>query len=210
MKWMPDNSKQGTFTIIIFLLLLICVKIGFTFNHPTEYFLNNLIPELTGMLIELTIILLIIDRWQEQNKKEKLIIKEKRLREHLIFFLKHGFKSLPIKYRVGRFYGQEHSKNIADLDELLQYIDKNSLSDKELEAIRVQCKIDISTFGNLLPVASEITDEHFKAWTRIVFFMNQIDKKIGVEQEAVRDIVANIKRYEMASFHNGIYVGVES
>ncbi len=118
MKWIPDNSKQGTFTIVVFLLLLVCVKVGFSFNNPKEYFLGNLLPELTGMFIELVIIFVILERWQAQNKKEKLIIKEKRLREYLIFFLKHGFKSLPIKSRIVRFYGVDHTKNIEDLDNI--------------------------------------------------------------------------------------------
>ncbi|WP_123772160.1 hypothetical protein [Vibrio mimicus] len=73
-------------------------------------------PELTGMLIELCIILFIVDRWQEQNRLQLLIVKEKRLREYLIFFLKHGFKSLPKEYRVGSFYGQLHEENVAYLE----------------------------------------------------------------------------------------------
>ncbi|PSB76937.1 hypothetical protein C5F61_13615 [Photobacterium damselae subsp. damselae] len=210
MKWIPDNSKQGTFTIVVFLLLLVCVKVGFSFNNPKEYFLGNLLPELTGMFIELVIIFVILERWQAQNKKEKLIIKEKRLREYLIFFLKHGFKSLPIKSRIGRFYGVDHTKNIEDLDNILRYIADNGLSEKEMESIKLQCKIDLNTFGNLLPVAADITDDHFKAWGRIVFFMVQIDKDIGDNQESVRDIIANIKRYEIASFENDIYVGANN
>lgn len=51
MNWMPGNTKQGTFTIVVAILLLVCARVGFYINNPAEYFSTNLLPELTGMLI---------------------------------------------------------------------------------------------------------------------------------------------------------------
>ncbi len=96
MNWMPGNTKQGTFTIVVAILLLVCARVGFYINNPAEYFSTNLLPELTGMLIELCIILFIVDRWQEQNRVQLLIIKEKRLREYLIFSYGTGLKHCPV------------------------------------------------------------------------------------------------------------------
>lgn len=207
MNWIPGNTKQGTFTIVVVILLLVCIRIGFYINKPAEYFSGNLLPELTGMLIELCIILFIVDRWQEQNRLQLLIVKEKRLREYLIFFLKHGFKSLPKEYRVGSFYGQLHEENVAYLEDLFEFVSSNGLSTTEIDAIRAQCDVDLNTFGNLLPVASELTDEHFKAWSRILYFMVRISKNLGDDVESIKYILNNIKRYEKASHASGIYVG---
>lgn len=207
MNWMPGNTKQGTFTIVIFILLLVCIRVGFYINIPFDYFAGNLLPELTGMLIELCILLFIVDRWQEQNRIQLLIVKEKRLREYLIFFLRHGFKNLPRRYRVGDFYGEEHHKNIEYLDNLFDFVKENGLATQEIDAIRAQCDIDLNTFGNLLPVASELTDGHFKAWSRIVYFMVRISKGLGDDEESIKYIITNIKRYESASHASGIYVG---
>ncbi|HHX8650549.1 hypothetical protein NB532_18210 [Vibrio antiquarius] len=210
MNWIPGNTKQGTFTIVIVILLLVCIRVGFYINEPAEYFSGNLLPELTGMLIELCIILFIVDRWQEKNRIQLLIVKEKRLREYLIFFLRHGFKTLPRKYRVGNFYGEEHKQNIEYLDNLFDFIKANGLATQEIDAIRSQCDIDLNTFGNLLPVASELTDDHFKAWSRIVYFMVRISKGLGDDEESIKYIITNIKRYESASHASGIYVGSKS
>ncbi|EMF8872247.1 hypothetical protein ACR564_004268 [Vibrio vulnificus] len=207
MNWIPGNTKQGTFTIVVAILLLVCIRVGFYINKPTEYFSGNLLPELTGMLIELCILLFIVDRWQEQNRVQLLIVKEKRLREYLIFFLRHGFKRLPRKYRVGNFYGEEHEQNIEYLDTLFDFIKENGLAPQEIDAVRAQCDIDLNTFGNLLPVASELTDEHFKAWSRIVYFMVRISKGLGDDEESIKYIITHIKRYESASHASGIYVG---
>ena len=68
MNWMPGNTKQGTFTIVVAILLLVCARVGCYINNPAEYFSTNLLPELTGMLIELCIILFIVDRWQEAKQ----------------------------------------------------------------------------------------------------------------------------------------------
>jgi hypothetical protein len=207
MNWMPGNTKQGTFTIVVAILLLVCVRTGFYINNPVEYFSANLLPELTGMLIELCIILFIVDRWQEQNRIQILIVKEKRLREYLIFFLRHGFKTLPRKYRVGNFYGEEHEQNIEYLDSVFDFIKAGGLATEEIDAIRGQCDVDLNTFGNLLPVASELTDDHFKAWSRIVYFMVRISKGLGDDLESIKFIITNVKRYESASHVSGIYVG---
>jgi len=204
---MPGNTKQGTFTIVVVILLLGCIRVGFYLNEPAEYFAGNLLPELTGMLIELCIILFIVERWQEQNRIRFLIVKEKRLREYLIFFLRHGFKTLPRKYRVGNFYGEEHEQNIEYLDSVFDFIKENGLATEEIDAIRAQCDVDLNTFGNLLPVASELTDHHFKAWSRIVYFMVRISKGSGDDIESIKYIITNIKRYESASHASGIYVG---
>ncbi|OEE37081.1 hypothetical protein A1QO_18085 [Vibrio genomosp. F10 str. ZF-129] len=210
MNWIPDNSKKGTFVLIICLLLLVFLRIGFYANNPSEYFLGNLLPELTGMCIELILIMVIVERWQNQNKIELLIVKEKRLREYLIFFLRFGFISLDKEYRVGDFYGEKHIENVEYLDRLSKYIKEHGLSTTEIKAIKNQCEVDLNTFGNLLPVASNLTDEHFKAWSRIIYFMTKISKGMGDDEDSIKSIISRIKQFENASHDNHLFVGAKN
>nr|MBF4254716.1 hypothetical protein [Vibrio anguillarum] len=57
----------------------------------TGFFVGSLVPELMGVCIELLIILFVFDVWQKADEQKKKIKVERRLREFLIFFLKHSF-----------------------------------------------------------------------------------------------------------------------
>ena len=208
MKWF-SKMDQKAFSYILLFLLIIFLFIGF-FGDSNSYFVGNLTPEITGVCLELLIIIWVLDKWQERNKKKKLISLERRLREYLIFFLKHNFKTLPQELRVGKFFGKDHAKNIEQLDALLQYIKKNGLTEKEVISIQEHCSRDSSTLDNLLPVASELTNEHFKAWCRIVYFVNCIAKSNEPVSKATIDIIQNIKKFDTASFNRKLYVGAEN
>ncbi|URR00367.1 hypothetical protein LOC50_17045 [Pseudoalteromonas sp. SCSIO 43095] len=208
MKWFT-KIDQKKFSFILLALLFIFLGIGF-FCDTNSYFVGNLTPEITGVCLELLIIIWVFDKWQEINKKKKLISLERRLREYLIFFLKHNFKTLPQELRVGKFFGIDHAKNIDQLDALLKYIRENGLSEKEVMSIQEHCIRESSTLDNLLPVASELTNDHFKAWCRIVYFVNCIAKSSEPVSKSTIDIIQNIKRFDTASFDKKLYVGAEN
>tara|TARA_B110000211_G_C14026399_1_gene530061 strand:- start:489 stop:1118 length:630 start_codon:yes stop_codon:yes gene_type:complete len=200
---------QKKFSILLVVLLFIFLGIGF-FGDSGSYFVGNLTPEITGVCFELLIILWVFDKWQEVSKKKKLISLERRLREYLIFFLTHNFKTLPSELRVGKFFGKDHQQNKEQLDTLLRYISRNGLSEKEVMSIQEHCIRESSTLDNLLPVASELTNDHFKAWCRIVYFVNCIAKANEPVSKSTIDIIQNIKRFDSASFKRKLYVGAES
>ncbi|TWX71884.1 hypothetical protein ESZ36_01230 [Colwellia demingiae] len=208
MKWF-HKIDQKKFSVILVILLFLFLAIGF-FGDKNSYFVGNLTPEITGVCLELLVILWIFDRWQEKSKKKKLISLERRLREYLIFFLKHNFKTLPKELRVGRFFGIDHDKNMEELDTLREYISNNKLSKKEILSIQEHCVREASTLDNLLPVASELTNEHFKAWCRIVYFVNCIAKQKEPISKSTLDIIQNIKKFDTASYNRELYVGSNS
>lgn len=208
MQWFT-KIDQKTFSIVLTSLLVIFLAIGFLGDSST-YFVGNLTPEITGVCLELLIILWVFDKWQEKSKRKKLISLERRLREYLIFFLKHNFKTLPSEYRVGRFFGTDHDKNIKELNSLLEYIKKNGLTEKEVISIQEHCAREASTLDNLLPVASELTNDHFKAWCRIVYFVNCIAKNKEPIGQSTVDIIQNIKRFDTASNERELYVGAKN
>jgi len=205
MRWFA-SIDQKVFSIILIILLFIFLAIGFL-GDSSSYFVGNLTPEITGVCLELLIIIWVFDKWQEKSKQKKLISLERRLREYLIFFLKHNFKTLPKEYRVGRFFGTDHDKNIKQLQNLIGYIQDNGLSEKEVMSIQEHCIRESSTLDNLLPVASELTNEHFKAWCRIVYFVNCIAKNKEPVGKSTIDIIQNIKKFDTASYERKLYVG---
>lgn len=208
MGWFT-KIDQKKFSILLVILLFIFLMIGF-FGDSNGYFVGNLTPEITGVCFELLVILWVFDKWQEISKKKKLISLERRLREYLIFFLTHNFKTLPSELRVGKFFGKDHNQNKKQLDTLLKYISQNGLSEKEVMSIQEHCIRESSTLDNLLPVASELTNEHFKAWCRIVYFVNCIAKTNEPVSKSTIDIIQNIKRFDTASFRRKLYVGAEN
>jgi hypothetical protein len=208
MDWFT-KIDQKRFSIILVVLFFLFLGIGF-FGDSSGYFVGNLTPEITGVCLELLIILWVFDKWQETSKNKKLISLERRLREYLIFFLKHNFKKLPSELRVGKFFGKDHDKNIKQLEALHKHITENGLSEKEVMTIQEHCIREASTLNNLLPVASELTNDHFKAWCRIVYFVNCIAKYNEPVSQSTKDIIQNIKRFDTASFNKNLYVGAEN
>jgi hypothetical protein len=200
------NKKVFCFFLLLFSLILIILAI---YGEDDNYFIGNIVPELIGVCVEFLILLLIFEFWQKKDKQNQLITLEKRLREYLIFFLKHNFQSLPYDIRIGKFFGKEHHTNIQDLSHLIKHLQSHELSGNNIFSIKSHCLLEASTLGNLLPVASQLTDEHFKAWCRIVYFANKIsisDNPSDIQKYTI-DILQNMKRFDTASFANKLYVG---
>lgn len=180
-------------------------------GNQSSYFVGNIIPEALGVCVELLIVLWFFDSWQEKSKRKKLITIERRLREYLIFFLDHGFKDLPREYRIGRFFGEDHEQNIEQIKRIMVYIESEDLLEPLVGRIVKQCRIDVENLRSLLPAAAELTNDHFKAWNRIVYFVHCIamsDEDTEI-MTFVRDILQNIKRYDTASFDRKLYVGAD-
>lgn len=192
--------------LVLVFFLIFFIIIGFNYND-NEYFYSSLTPEITGIIIELLIIILIFNRWQDKKKKEKLITLEKRLKEYLIFFLKHNFRTLPKNYRIGNFFGKDHEKNTTEINRIITYIQENGLKENEILSIQKHCARESQTLNSLLPVSAELTDKHFKAWCRIVYFINCIEKNDEPINKLTIDILQNIKSFDSASFKEKLYVG---
>lgn len=193
--------KQIISFVFITIILFLCLNCMYISKS-----LNNMLPEIAGICIELIIIIYIVNKWEENKQKKKLINLEKRLREYLIFFLKHGFKDLPNEYRISNFYGIEHKKNIEELDKLILYINNNSLSNELKDSIKKHCKLEYYSLNNLLIISSKLSNHHFKSWSRIVYFVNLINYNDNVGKKDIIDILNNIKKFDKASYENKIYV----
>jgi hypothetical protein len=200
------GRKSFIFLLIVTTLALSAIE---CFYGQAGFFVGNIVPELIGVCIELLIIIFILDVWQKKEEKNKKIKVERRLREFLIFFLKNNFKELPESCQPGSFYGVDHDQNQEVLSNLISNINQNGLAENVVLQVQSYCDTEKDIFHNLIPVASDLTNDHFKSWVRIAYFMNAVSYKKDTTSHAVVKILENIKRFDDQSFKSGLYVGAK-
>ena len=132
-----------------------------------------------------------------------------RSRLILIFFLKHSFPSFPPSCQPGRFYGSDHDQNQKALNNLIEHIEKNGLNEEVVLLVQTYCLKEREIFNNLIPVSSELENDHFKSWVRIAYFMNSIVTNGEKTSYAVIKILQNIQRFDNTSHETNLYVGAD-
>ncbi len=205
--------NRFSFGVLLLVVLTNMLTYGFS-QKGGGFFEDSLMPEFIGVCVELLIILVLFDFWQRSEERKKLETIERRLREILNFFMTSNFITYPPESRPVGFYGVNFKDNQIKLDELVNKISSQHLSEQDQEKIPEYCARELSVVSNLLPVAAELTNEHFKSWVRIVYYMNVLSRehhsesqdKVQIE-EAVIHILKNIKRFDKASHDSKIYVG---
>ena len=199
---------KNLFVTMLVAMIIIMSLVAF-FKGSTGFLIDNIIPEFIGICIELLIIIYFFDVWKNKEERRKNIKVERRLREFLIFFLKHNFKDYPPSCQSGRFYGKDHFQNQECLVNLISDIEKNGLKESVVLQVQRYCESEKEIFNNLIPVASDLTNDHFKAWVRIAFFMNAISSKSETTSHASVKILQNIKRFDKVSYTSNLYVGAQ-
>lgn len=194
--------------------MLILFVLAAEFNSSFKDFLaGNVLPELIGICAEILIIIWVFESWQSNKIHEKNIVNEKRLREYLIFFLKYGLKDLPKEYKISDFYGQNYVKNETEISKIVHYMSSNDIDTVILKSMKRHLTTDKTAFENLLEVSSLLTDDHFKAWIRIVYFINKLSTTHNNNKKELKqciiDILQNIKRFDKASSKHNIFVGAK-
>ncbi|WP_434359864.1 hypothetical protein NF212_06365 [Parasalinivibrio latis] len=195
------------------LVLVYLVTHGFA-NFGTIHYTDNLLPEFTGVFFELFVVLLVFNKWQEHEDSKQKIAKEKRLREFLVFIINEfaSFKSMPKEFS---FYGLEHTQNQTVLNRLKNEFSNSQSTPSDFRHSFIQhCKIDIDALTALLPVAAVLSEEHFKSWARIVFYIKKsamLDirhpEDFEIFDEHIVKLLDYIRRFDKASFDNKIYHG---
>lgn len=207
-----EKVKYIIFSTIIFVIMIILFVIAAEFNSDFSSFLaGNVVPELIGICIEILVIIWFFESWQTNKEHQKAIVHEKRLREYLIFFLKYGLAGLPENLKVGDFFGNDREQNKKEIKAIIDYFNHNEINIDLLKKFKKHLKIDKTAFENLLEVAALLSDEHFKAWIRIVYFINKLDKLHGNDKKEhkvnIMLILREINRFDIASYEHKIYVG---
>ncbi len=195
------------------LVLVYLLTHGFVQNGSVHY-VNNLMPEFTGVFFELFVVLLVFNKWQEREVSKLKIAKEKRLREFLVFIINKfsEFNSMPETFT---FYGVSHTENQTVLNRLKsEFTGSNQIPIEFRKEFIDHCSVDVDALTALLPVASDLSEEHFKSWARIVFYVKKsslldITQAEGFSEldHHILKLVDYIRRFDKASFDNKIYHG---
>lgn len=174
------------------------------------YYKSSLIPEFTGMFLELLIILVVFNKWQERVDNQNKIDKERILRKYIIFTINKlkVFDSIPTTFS---FYGENHKENHTVLNNLrdeMKNLSEEEISDKIGKVFILHCKVDIDAITALLPVAADLSKEHFKVWSRVVFYVKtlSIENNKDMKKNMIK-LIGYIKEFDDASFENKIYDG---
>ncbi len=180
--------KRNQFVVLLFMILAILSMIAF-FMAENGFLVGNILPEMIGVCVELLIIIFVFDAWQKKEEQQRKIKVERRLREFLIFFLKHNFESFPPSCQAGNFYGREHYRNKEAINNLIAKIEEKGLEEEVVLKVQRYCEAQKEIFNNLIPVSSDLTNDHFKSWVRISYFMNAIVSKSEKTSHAVVKIL---------------------
>jgi len=155
----------------------------------SEYASSNLLPEFTGMIIELVLILFVVDAIQNKErkdresneaseKKHKQIMLERRLRAQLRFVVRQIFEDVIINDgTTGKdflFHAADHFKNQEDINNFKQAVNEEILSESFRENLINVCLHEQSLILALSPVCSELSDRHVKAWMAIAHYLQKI------------------------------------
>ncbi|EHR6432872.1 hypothetical protein KUK81_000002 [Vibrio parahaemolyticus] len=113
------------------------------------------------------------------------------------------------------FYGLSHTENQTVLNRLKsEFTGAQSIPISFRHSFIRHCEIDIDALTALLPVAADLSEEHFKSWARIVFYIKKssmlnISNPEDFEKfdEYIVKLLDYIRRFDKASFDNKIYHG---
>lgn len=208
LKYLSNASRQmQNVYIIICLIALFIIRITLSiYTSESEpslaiYAAGNLLPEISGMIIELFVILFVVEAIQSTERKRiadlkteeshrKRIMLERRLRAQLRFLLKSIFEDidLPDGSNVSKFlfHAIQHDANQRMINVLKQALYEELKAESFCESLSDTCQLELPLILALTPLCSELSDRHVKAWMSIAHYLQKINCQRNVEQSAER------------------------
>lgn len=217
------RNMQSLYIIVFILaafLLRTTLYIYTSTSEPTltEYIASNLLPEISGMIIELVLILFVVDAIQNKErkdrenseaseKKHKQIMLERRLRAQLRFLIRQIFEDVAVyNGTTGKdflFHAADHLKNQETINNFKQVINEEILSESFRENLKNVCLHEQSLILALSPVCSELSDRHVKAWMAIAHYLQKITTENNSLQNTER-LLSWIAFFDKQTFIQGL------
>lgn len=221
-----SEEMQNAF-VCIFIVLTFILKITLEFygaeQDLVQYFRGNLLPELTGMMIELIVVLLFIDaiRKREQINKE-LAIKaddlnrridvERRLRSQLRLLTRSIFNEVELDsgYQLKEFlfHAEKHEFNQQILTEIERGLDEDVGTSAINESLISSAKFELPILMSLASTSSFLSDRHMKAWMTIIYYLKRIEESsfedIKVPEHAI-NVVRWIKVFDKHTYSQNLF-----
>ncbi|MHA7589381.1 MULTISPECIES: hypothetical protein [Vibrio harveyi group] len=204
----------------IFLLVVLIFKTTVTFYFIDsnasflEYFKGNLLPEFTGMVVELMLFIFVIDVLRDSERKNQERLKsiaehnekvdiEHRLRHQLRILVRRVFEDVDLdSSNTGanfKFHASEHEENQETLrvlkSMLSDELDSNVFADNLVQSALFELPMIMS----LASVNSNLSGRHLKAWMAIIFFLKQISEKNNLKENTER-LIDWIAMFDKFSF----------
>ena len=204
----------------IFLLVVLILKTTVTFYFLDsnasflEYFKGNLLPEFTGMVVELMLFIFVIDVLRDSERKNQERLKsmaehnekveiEHRLRHQLRILVRRVFEDVDLDgSNTGanfKFHASEHEENQKTLrvlkSMLSDELDSNVFADNLVQSALFELPMIMS----LASVNSNLSGRHLKAWMAIIFFLKQISEKKNLKDNTER-LIDWIAMFDKFSF----------
>ncbi len=204
----------------IFLLVVLIFKTTVTFYFLDsnasflEYFKGNLLPEFTGMVVELMLFIFVIDVLRDSERKNQERLKsiaehnekveiEHRLRHQLRILVRRVFEDVDLDgSNTGanfKFHASEHEENQKTLrvlkSMLSDELDSNVFADNLVQSALFELPMIMS----LSSVNSNLSGRHLKAWMAIIFFLKQISEKKNLKDNTER-LIDWIAMFDKFSF----------
>ncbi len=222
-----STEEMQNALICIFIVLVFTLKLTLEFygtgHELAQYFKGNLLPELTGMIIELIIILLFIDsiRKREDIRKEQAtklvelngrIDIERRLRSQLRLLTRRLFSEIELDrgylLKDFLFHADEHQFNQQILTEIesgiAEEIDASAINENLISAAKFELPILLS----LASTSSLLSDKHMKDWMTIIYYLKLIAESsvdaTKVPKHAI-NVVRWIKVFDKHTFSQSLF-----
>ena len=221
-----SNATRNMQNVYIVVCLFAILLLRITFarytseSDPTlvEYMAGNILPELTGMIIELVVIFFIVDAIQgkEQKRKEeadklegirKQVMLERRLRAQLRFLFRRIFDDIKLPSGITGnsflFHAADHLMNKEIINEFKIVLANELHSDTFKENLIDVCLTELPLILSLSPVCSELSDRHVKAWMSIAHYLQQINTGNNISHNIER-VFAWIAIFDKQTFGQGL------
>lgn len=206
-KDLLETHPKFAFALVMLLTGLL-LFVGFTDNY-VEKFKDNLVPELVGVAVELALIVFVLDIIALKQEKKRSRQLEKRAREYLRFIVVNLLKNesvynetrnvLPsvVEYDSNRhdfkFLACERIRSNEVIDALIRVL---STSEPDVhDHIKKHVEIELPSFHSVFPIVAEVSDEHFKIWGRIVYFLSKVANGDNVVSDMIT-VLQKIKKFD--------------
>ncbi|HIF9230619.1 hypothetical protein [Photobacterium damselae] len=204
----------------IFLLVVLIFKTTATFylldstTSFLEYFKGNLLPEFTGMIVELMLFIFVIDVLRDSERKNQERLKseaehnekveiEHRLRHQLRILVRRVFEDVDLdKSNTGanfKFHASEHKENQETLQALKSMLSDELDSNVFADNLVQSALFELPMIMSLASVNSNLSGRHLKAWMAIIFFLKQISEKKNLKDNTER-LIDWIAMFDKFSF----------
>ncbi|EGR0366632.1 hypothetical protein N2L37_000367 [Vibrio cholerae] len=221
------DSSRGMQNVYIGLVLLFLSLLRITLEiYPTvaviedrnafplwEYFIGNLLPEMSGMVIEVLLFLFVIDvireveRSRVENEQKNLDFQrkvkiERRLRHQLRILIRRIFEDVEIEHDETcaefKFHADKYIENQILFVLLGAKIAEESVDSHFYEEAKKLAGFELDLLMAVTQLCTELSYDHMKTWMNILFFLKRVSIGQNVDESTVA-LVKNISDFEKHS-----------